>query len=552
MGCNPPAKKIKSENQISKKAELYSQKMKEGLDAQNSPKQMVEIFLGLKNIDDYSKYKIEVQISDIDDSKTFHNLGSTIEKQGNNQTINFENSFLFPYYFEVEQALRFTIKNVNSNKMLIIDTIVGMLMGSKSQSLALNLNQQVIPGDLFIQASPVKNININAKMKFSVKFETEINQPYFIIKRGTISNTVVSPDTNNFKGEEEKFVYDNKNWLNVYKSEVLPTNQNSIYYFAEVTISSQLLCNGNLSKPLLIEFYDFLNNKSHGYAIFLLENFNSNNAMKYNLYNESRSNLTAVVSLECNLIRQYSFVEYLAGGLQICLFIAIDFTQSNGDPSEFNSLHYIGGNIPNSYEKVIKTCGDIVAYYDADQLFPVFGYGAILPETHQVNHCFNLNFQVDPNVNTINGVINVYRNSLKFIRLYGPTILAPIIQKTIQYCLNKINVQFYIILMILTDGIINDMSETIDAIVEASFLPISIIIVGIGNADFSNMKTLDSDDRRLSSSKGINAARDLVQFVPYNKFENNVKKLACEVLQEIPRQVEEYFRMKGIPPRENK
>ena len=167
-------------------------------------------------------------------------------------------------------------------------------------------------------------------------------------------------------------------------------------------------------------------------------------------------------------------------------------------------------------------------------------------------HCFNLNFQVDPNVNTINCVINFYRNSLKFIRLYGPTILAPIIQKTIQYCLNKINVQFYIILMILTDGIINDMSETIDAIVEASFLPISIIIVGIGNADFSNMKTLDSDDRRLSSSKGINAARDLVQFVPYNKFENNVKKLACEVLQEIPRQVEEYFRMQGIPPRENR
>ena len=552
MGCNPPAKKIKSENQISKKAELYSQKMKEGLDAQNSPKQMVEIFLGLKNIDDYSKYKIEVQISDIDDSKTFHNLGSTIEKQGNNQTINFENSFLFPYYFEVEQALRFTIKNVNSNKMLIIDTIVGMLMGSKSQSLALNLNQQVIPGDLFIQASPVKNININAKMKFSVKFETEINQPYFIIKRGTISNTVVSPDTNNFKGEEEKFVYDNKNWLNVYKSEVLPTNQNSIYYFAEVTISSQLLCNGNLSKPLLIEFYDFLNNKSHGYAIFLLENFNSNNAMKYNLYNESRSNLTAVVSLECNLIRQYSFLEYLAGGLQICLFIGIDFTQSNRDPSDINSLHYIGGNIPNLYEKVIKTCGEIVAYYDSDQLFPVFGYGAILPQTNQVNHCFNLNFQVDPHVYTIDGVINVYRDSLKFLRLYGPTFFAPIIQKTIQHCINKKNEQFYYILMILTDGMINDMNETIDALVEASFLQVSVIIVGIGNGDFSNMKTLDADDRALSNSKGIKAARDLVQFVPYNKFENNVKKLAGEILQEIPRQVEEYFRMQGIPPRENR
>lgn len=46
----------------------------------------------------------------------------------------------------------------------------------------------------------------------------------------------------------------------------------------------------------------------------------------------------------------------------------------------------------------------------------------------------------------------------------------------------------------LTDGSINDEQETRDAIVEASDLPMSIIIIGVGSADFSAMDRLDSDD----------------------------------------------------------
>ena len=42
------------------------------------------------------------------------------------------------------------------------------------------------------------------------------------------------------------------------------------------------------------------------------------------------------------------------------------------------------------------------------------------------------------------------------------------------------NDQKYMILMIITDGIINDMQLTIDEIVRGSSLPLSIIIVGVG------------------------------------------------------------------------
>ena len=104
--------------------------------------------------------------------------------------------------------------------------------------------------------------------------------------------------------------------------------------------------------------------------------------------------------------------------------------------------------------------------------------------------------------------------------------------------------------MILTGGIINDMNETIDSIVEGSKLPLSIVIIGIGNADFTNMVFLDGDKIPLKNFSGEIRKRDIVQFVEFKKFkvkngDNNADELAEEVLKEIPRQIEEYYHFCG-------
>ena len=57
--------------------------------------------------------------------------------------------------------------------------------------------------------------------------------------------------------------------------------------------------------------------------------------------------------------------------------------------------------------------------------------------------------------------------------------------------------QKYTVCLILTDGIINDLQDTINEIVEGSDLPVSIIIIGIGKADYDQMETLDADDAPL-------------------------------------------------------
>lgn len=80
------------------------------------------------------------------------------------------------------------------------------------------------------------------------------------------------------------------------------------------------------------------------------------------------------------------------------------------------------------------------------------------------------------------------------------------------------------------------MEATTTSIVAASRLPLSIIIIGIGNADFTNMEILDGD-KGLVDSSGRKAERDLVQFVPYNDFKNDPAALARTVLEELPDQV---------------
>lgn len=80
--------------------------------------------------------------------------------------------------------------------------------------------------------------------------------------------------------------------------------------------------------------------------------------------------------------------------------------------------------------------------------------------------------------------------------------------------------QEYFILLILTDGVITDMADTREAIVHASHLPMSVIIVGVGNADFTDMQILDGDDGILRSPKGEPVLRDIVQFVPFKDFKH--------------------------------
>lgn len=110
----------------------------------------------------------------------------------------------------------------------------------------------------------------------------------------------------------------------------------------------------------------------------------------------------------------------------------------------------------------------------------------------------------------------MYKQQLPNIYFSGPSNFAPVFEKFLEFVsgIDK-NATKYNILLILTDGGIHDMEETIATLVKLSEYPCSIIIIGIGDEDFSDMEKLDSDKKKLKDADGHVTKRDIVQFVPF-------------------------------------
>jgi len=103
--------------------------------------------------------------------------------------------------------------------------------------------------------------------------------------------------------------------------------------------------------------------------------------------------------------------------------------------------------------------------------------------------------------------------------------------------------QAYTVLLIITDGIINDVELTKQALKEGSLMPLSVVIIGVGNANFSAMQFLD--DFMINTQP---PARDIVQFVQFSKHAHDRSSLTAATLEEIPQQLVNYFSRRNIQP----
>ena len=231
------------------------------------------------------------------------------------------------------------------------------------------------------------------------------------------------------------------------------------------------------------------------------------------------------------------------------LTVAIDFTASNGRINDAHSLHATKDET-NEYEQAILQVANVLQSYDHFKLFPAFGFGGVphYMGENKVSHCFPLNGNFEqPEVRGVKGIVDAYRKNLERIQMAGPTFFSSVVDIFMDFCSDGHELKTYFILLIITDGSIHDMRETKQLIVQASKLPCSIIIVGVGNANFEQMVELDSDETLLKDNKNNFAKRDIVQFVQFRKAVAR-GNLAEELLKEIPDQVCRYMEMTGYKP----
>ena len=240
--------------------------------------------------------------------------------------------------------------------------------------------------------------------------------------------------------------------------------------------------------------------------------------------------------------------------IKLKIHVAIDFTASNGNSNDLSSLHTVTGSGNKYIEVLTGSLPGLLKY--ADDHIAAYGFGAKLKEPGETSHCFPLNDnEQNPDVLGLEDLLEYYKYKLAEITLSGPTVISKII-KTValnvkRECEKNLGQKKYNILLILTDGVICDREATIDSIVYASYLPISIVIVGLGGADFTDMRRLDGDLQPLTNGKNQKMIRDIVQFVSMESIERNrcvVKKYEKEeefmnkaINREIPEHIIEYF-----------
>uniref|UniRef100_A0A4W5MDS4 Copine C-terminal domain-containing protein n=1 Tax=Hucho hucho TaxID=62062 RepID=A0A4W5MDS4_9TELE len=74
----------------------------------------------------------------------------------------------------------------------------------------------------------------------------------------------------------------------------------------------------------------------------------------------------------------------------------------------------------------------------------------------------------NPYCNGIDGILEAYHESLKSVQLYGPTNFAPVVNHVASYAAAVQDGSQYFVLLIITDGVISDMAQTKEAIVNVS------------------------------------------------------------------------------------
>jgi len=358
-------------------------------------------------------------------------------------------------------------------------------------------------------------------------------------------------------------------WVIVHRTEVKKRNLNPVWQTLELSLAR--LCNTDLHRPLKLVVEDWNRSGSHSLIgeveTSVKDLLELHPGTQLALVNPKKCKgkkyreCGRLVVSSCGMETVPTFLDYIQGGMELSFTVAIDFTASNGDPMSASSLHYTDPTgRPNQYLAAIRTVGEIIQDYDTDKLFPALGFGARIPPDGRVSHQFFLNLSpTNPYCEGVDGIINSYQQAIHSVQLYGPTNFSPVINHVASIARNfKDCPTNYQVLLIITDGVISDMAATKAAIISASRLPMSIIIIGVGSADFRAMDELDSDSELLQYGTEI-ALRDIVQFVELNTFVKvgqpggwDRQGLAKEVLAELPGQIVGFMKAGGHKPGERR
>jgi len=481
-------------------------------------------------------------------------VGRTEVVRGENSP-KFDNTFRLDFRFEEEQSylVRIYDEDLKYNTDLrehdylggVVFTL-GQLMGSPGSMLACPLGKGGGQAQLFITGREIAEAREVVALRFSAQdlpnFEQSLdkNDPYFKI---------------------ERLEEDGITWETVFKSEVIMDNESPTWSMVRLPLSQ--LCHGDLFNQIRITLFDwnkFQDDNPLGFVSTTVRNLvhgSEHGIPVFNVWREHKKlfggskqrKAGALKVLKAQIQEIPSMLQYICGGMEIDLTIAIDCSINNGLELE-GGLHTRSNLFLNDYQAAIHKVGVIMEPYSKQKVFKIWGFGANIDG--QETSLFALGSGLGYGAN---GLLELYDEFFGDDITHKPgkqPVLKPTLEKAMFYAIEQASVRHcYSVLCILTAGNVLDMQLAVDCLCTAAEdAPLSVIIIGVGDGDFSTFNNLFEDgSAKLQHSNGVPISRDIAQFASFNDFDDSSGKVVAKALHALPEQFVQYCINSGVKPR---
>ena len=437
---------------------------------------------------------------------------------------------------------------------------LGQLMGAKGCSLAKRLGtNKRDTGDAYVVVSGKGVVENREVLEFRFSCQDLVQQHNIIIDKIDRSKVI---DKCRPYFRLERLNQHDQTWELIWKSEVVKPTLDPVWNEARLPLP--LLCNNDQNNPLKITIWDYDKHSStHVYLGFvessvaeIVEQAKDKKIPVFIITRERKKlfrrrkvkQVGLLKVLNVSIIRVPSVIQYLSGGMSLDLMIGIDCSVANGEWGTEKNLHYSSNDWFNDYQAGIQKLGQITENFSRGRFSSLWGLGAEIDGEYL--DCYAMKERLCES----KSLLKAYDDNVTYNPEFGLGKEASMnaIIRTATFRAIKLSKKRprYTVLAIFTAGDFLDLEDTVDLICTAAEdAPMSVVIIGVGNNDFSSVKNLCGDkSEKLRDSRGIPIAREIVTFVSFKQFGGKAADVIAASLKEIPEQFVEYQVMNGVKP----
>lgn len=361
----------------------------------------------------------------------------------------------------------------------------------------------------------------------------------------------------------ERFEEETKEWTPVWKSEVVLHDSNPCWCTASLSLLE--LCGGDLDSEVRVTFWESHSHHDEdeylGAAEILVrdlafhipkEGMSIPVQIKKKVFFGAGNKLQKtghMQILKSRLIDRPTFLQYLKGGCELDVMVAVDCEQSIDHADEKKAARFVHGSWLNNYQAALEKIGTLMECYSRTHHFQMWGFNAQSIEENE-----NV-FVMSDKVAGKHGLLKSYerhcqrRNPLVVRNV--DSHLGPLITKAMYRAIQESEHRHcYSVLVVLTSGRASDLQSMTDSINRAATdAPISIVFIGCEDDNLDMLEHFFERNKIQRSISGIRISRECTTFTSFVDCDNDVTKVIADGFEEVPEQMVQRFFQGGVDPK---